>query len=287
MERELWEVLCRLASKLCNRMARSPYGDDFICAVLWWAVVHDRPVRWACESSHLPPELTARPLPSQPTMSRRLRSAAIERLLLDVEASLITLEIVVAPRVLVIDGKALPVGGPSKDADATWGRGAGGLAKGYKLHAVWGEGPLPTAWALAPLNVSERHMARALIPDLPGHGYLLGDSQYDANPLYDLAAEAGYQLLAPQQRPTGLGHCKHSPHRLRGLAILKTTLGRRLFRRRRRIEHCFAHLTSFVGGLGPLPFWVRRFHRVRLWVHCKLLINAVHQLKCRSPHAIN
>ena len=34
MERELWEVLCRLASKLCNRMARSPYGDDFICNVL-------------------------------------------------------------------------------------------------------------------------------------------------------------------------------------------------------------------------------------------------------------
>jgi hypothetical protein len=286
MERELWEVLCHLGTRFYDRSLRSCYGDDVICAVYWWAVVHDRPSCWACQASHWPASFRQR-LPSQPTLSRRLRSGSVAQLLEDVEQALLGLIVLIGQRVLVVDGKALPVGGPSKDADATWGRGAGGLAKGYKLHAVWGEGPLPIAWALAPLNISERRMAAKLMSDLPGSGYLLGDKQYDANYLYEAAASSDYQLLATQQRPgKDLGHRRHSPHRLRGLELLGTTFGKDLYRRRCRIEHCFAHLTSFVGGLGPLPFWVRRFNRVKLWVHSKLLINAVHHLKIQISHAI-
>lgn len=279
MERELWEVLCHFATRFYSRSARCCYGDDVICAVCWWAVVHDRPISWACDKDHWPADFR-RPLPSQPTMSRRLRSAAIEQLLADVEQALLTWFVVVGPRVLAVDGKALPVGGPSKDPDAAWGRASGGLAKGYKLHAVWGDAPLPMAWALSPLNMSERRMAAKLISDLPGQGFLLGDKQYDANYLYEEAARAGYQLLAPQQRPgKALGHRRHSPHRLRGLELLKTEAGKELYRQRRRIEFRFAQLTNFVGGLSPLPFWVRRFNRVKLWVHSKLLINAIHQIK--------
>jgi hypothetical protein len=48
----------------------------------------------------------------------------------------------------IIDGKALAVSGVSKDPDTGYGRGAGGKQKGYKLHAVWGAGPMPIAWAL-------------------------------------------------------------------------------------------------------------------------------------------
>ena len=287
MERELWEALCRLSGMFYNRFARATYTDQVIIGVYWWAVVHDRPVNWACQASHWPLELRQK-LPSQPTMSRRLRSGSIEQLLGEVEQTLVGMVVVVGVRVLAIDGKALPVGGPSKDADANWGRGAGGLAKGYKLHAIWGEGPLPIAWALAPLNVSERRMAAKLLEQLPGEGYLLGDKQYDVNYLYEAAHNAGYQLLAPQQRPgTALGHRRHSPHRIRGLEMLRTSFGKALYRRRCRIEHCFAQLTSFTGGLGPLPFWVRRFNRVKLWLHCKLLINAVHQLKLHRRPAGN
>ena len=43
----------------------------------------------------------------------------------------------------MIDGKPLAISGVSKDADAGYGRGAGGMQKGYKFHAVWGSGPLP------------------------------------------------------------------------------------------------------------------------------------------------
>jgi len=274
MERELWTALCAFAARLHNRLAPGRYSDEAICAVYWWAVVHDRPTSWACRRENWPAELVHRVLPSQPTMSRRLRTAAIEQLLVDVERSLLTLS-AASRLVLAIDGKALPVGRPSKDADAAYCRGV----KGYKLHAVWGDSLVPLAWALAPLNVSERRIARTLAADLPGGGYLLGDSQYDVNYLYDAAAGSGYQLLAPQQRPSRrLGHRPHSPHRLRGLKLLRTAAGQQLYRQRRRIEHRFAQLTSFVGGLAPLPFWVRRFQRVKLWVQSKLLVSAVHQL---------
>lgn len=280
MERELWTALCALAARLHNHLTLARYSDETICAVYWWAVVHDRPTSWACRPENWPAELVRRSLPSQPTMSRRLRTAEIERLAAEVEQALLGLVMVAGPCVLAIDGKALPVGRPSKDADAACCRGV----KGYKLHAVWGDSLVPCAWALAPLNVSERRIARALAADLPGSGYLLADSQYDVNYLYDAAAASDYQLVAPQQRPSRqLGHRPHSPHRIRGLELLRTAAGKQLYRQRRRIEHRFAQLTSFVGGLAPLPFWVRRFHRVKLWVQSKLLINAVHQLRFLKP----
>ena len=45
--------------------------------------------------------------------------------------------------VAVIDGKPLPVGGASQDPEAHCGRGAGRLAKGYKLYAIWDNRPVP------------------------------------------------------------------------------------------------------------------------------------------------
>lgn len=287
MERELWESLCRLAGMLYNRQGHSYYGDDLILAVYWWAVVHDRPVFWACQQDHWPADLASQRLPSQPTVSRRLRSPSVELLMHSVEQTLVTLSGAAGYWIRMIDGKPLTVGGPSKDADARWGRASGGLQKGYKLHAVWGAGPLPIAWTLAPLNVSERRVALQLVNDLPGEGYLLGDRQYDSAPLYEAAAAAGYQLIAPPQRSgRALGHRRQSEHRLRALELMDRPFGRALYRGRIQIEHCFAKLTSFVGGLGPLPFWVRRFHRVRLWVQAKLLLNALHYLKFQPLIAI-
>ena len=40
-----------------------------------------------------------------------------------------------------------------------------------------------------------------MIPELPGGGYLLGDGEYDANPVFDAAGAAGYQLAAPAGGP--------------------------------------------------------------------------------------
>ena len=204
-----------------------------------------------------------------------MRRPDAQQLMTEIEQAWLGAIAVCQRLIRIIDGKPLGVSGVSKDADAAYGRGAGGMQSGYKLHAVWATGPLPVAWALTPMNTSEKTMARQLIPSLPGGGYLLGDPEYDCNALYDLAHSAGHQLLAPKrQKQKGIGHRPQSPYRLRSIELMKTEFGKKLYRFRRQIERDFGNLVSFGGGLPCLPPWVRRFPRVRNWVNAKLLINA-------------
>lgn len=286
MERELWQSLYAVTRCLDKPWGRWRYSTSDILGVYFWAVVHEEATSWAVDPENWFEDLRPALLPDQSTMSRRLRHDDVRQLMCEVEEYWLALFAVATYWIRVVDAKPLLVGGCSKDADAAFGRAVGGFARGYKFYAVWGGGPLPVAWALAPMNVNERTMARHLIPTLPGSGYLLGDAEYDANDLYDLAAAAGYQLVAPKQRPktrsgakTGLGHRPHSPHRLRGLELLERPFGRDLFRFRRQIERDFGNATSFGGGLAPLPAWVRRFPRVLNWVHAKLLINAARWIR--------
>lgn len=188
-----------------------------------------------------------------------------------------------------LDGKPLAVSPISHDRDAAWGRGARGLQKGYKLHAVWNGGPLFTTWSLAPMNSSEKTVARRMLESMLGGGYLLADAQYDANYLYDDAEKAGFQLVAkktPSRGRGGLGHRRNSPSRLRSIALLTTRFGAELYRERAAIERMFGVLSSTGGILGPLPAWVRRFHRVRHWVHAKLILNALRWIKNRQPQLL-
>jgi len=280
MERELWTSLFEMARKLDNLWGAWKFATSDILGAYLWAVVHDRPMCWATVKANWPEELRPPCLPSQSTLSRRMRCADVQQLMTAVEQVWLAVAGVCHCWVRLIDGKPLPVSGVSKDADAGYGRGAGGMQKGYKLHAVWGSGPLPLAWALTPMNTSEKTVARQLIRDLPGGGYLLGDSEYDANPLYDLAHQAGYQLLAPKRmKHQGLGHHYQSPHRLRSIHLGKTEFGKGVFCFRRQIERDFGNLVTFGGGLSCLPAWARRFTRVRNWVHAKLLTNAARWMR--------
>jgi hypothetical protein len=282
MERELWPPLYRLLRQVGKDFSQKyvQYQPWVLLAVMLWAALHDRPVSWACQRRHWS-ATTLKPLqlPSPSTLSRRIDGAgaallwrALERRIRDA-----------GPPALVafVDGKPLPIGGRGKDPDARFGRGAGCFAKGYKLHAVWSTRPLPEAWEVAPLNVSEKVVARRLIGQLEYGGYLLGDGYFDASPLYDAAYERGYQLVAPcrkAERPGSGGHYQ-SPQRLRGLALLRGDFGRALYRARAAVERSFGNVSSFGGGLGPLPAWVRGLPRVRTWVWAKLLINAVRILR--------
>lgn len=280
MERELWNLLCVVANRLDEGFASWRFTAADILVVYFWAVVHDRPMSWAVRNDHWPDGLRPRRLPSQATLSRRMRKDATQQLMVAIEQSWIALTMVNAYWLRIIDGKPLAVSGVTKDKDAGYGRGAGGMQKGYKLHAVWASGPLPLAWGLAPMNVSEKTMARHLISSLPGSGYLMGDAEYDSNLLYDLANQVEHQLLVPKrQKHRGVGHRRQSPHRLRSIELMKSTFGKRLHGFRRQIEREFGNLTSFGGGLACLPAWVRRFPRVRNWVHAKLLVNAARWLR--------
>jgi hypothetical protein len=286
MERELWRTLYMLALMFDKPWGHWRYSTAEVLGVYFWAVVHDRPTSWATDPIEWPDDLRPTWLPPQSTMSRRLRRPEAVELMTAVEQYLVTLLAIGQYLVHMIDAKALPVSEVSRDPDIGRGRGTGGFQKGYKFYAIWSGGPMPLAWGLAPMNVSEKTMARRLIPTLPGGGYLLGDPEYDANPLYDLAAEAGFQLVAKKRRDRGrggLGHRRQSPGRLRSIELLETKFGRELFNQRNAIECRFGTLTATAGGLAPLPAWVRHFNRVRNWVQAKIVAAGVRWLMIHEP----
>jgi hypothetical protein len=261
----------------------TPFFDYEIVGVFLWAALSDRPVSWACKAENWPIELKPARLPSQPTMSRRLGTTETSRLLAAMETRLDASQHVGLR--LLVDGKPLVIGAYSKDVDAAWGRITRSYAKGYKIHAIYDAGPIPKAWDVEPLNVAEPHVAARLIPRLRrGGGYIVGDKSYDSNPLHATATACGYQLVAEQKRPgKGLGHRSHTRGRLRSMELLQTDFGRDLHRSRGDVERQFAWLTNHSGGLPPLPAWVRRIYRVRLWVKAKLIIHALYALAFHPP----
>jgi hypothetical protein len=277
MERELWPRLYHLVMEVGQslRLIGVIYQPHIIVLVFLWAALHDRPVCWACdEKNWSTTRLRPATLPDPSTLSRRLRRldtamlmrALVERLRQGEEPRLIAL----------IDGKPLPVGGASHDPEARYGRGAGMCAKGYKLYTIWGGRPVPEVYRVCSMNISEDKVAEEMIPELSGGGYLLGDGEYDANRVHDAAGAAGYQVVAPRKDPeAGLGHRPQSPFRLRSIELFRSAFGRGLFAGRGAIERIYGSLTSFGGGLSPLPAWIRHLNRVWLWVSAKLLINAV------------
>ena len=120
------------------------FFDFEIVMVFFWAVLHERPSSWACQAENWPEGLwSRRSLPSQPTMSRRLRTTEVQGLLHVMEQHLVQWR--QNGWVAVVDGKPWVVGGHSKDPDCAWGRAGRSYAKRYKLHAIYGSAPLPLA----------------------------------------------------------------------------------------------------------------------------------------------
>lgn len=289
MERELWAWLMKALRDVGRSRRDTAYhthATRLIVRTYLWATLHDRPVVWACDRRHWDRRTRPARLPSQSTMSRRLRTDAVREFL---EALGRRLSGQLAPTLWLlklIDGKPLTVPAHSKDRDATWGRGAGQKARGYKLHLIYSGKPMPERFAVHPLNVAESRVARQLIPDLTGTGYLVADAGYDDARLYELAAGCEHRFLAPRRKPnTGLAHKTHPPDRLRAIDTLELAprvghrFGEHLQKLRGRIETAFGNLAAFAAGLHHLPPWVRRLHRVRLYVHAKLLINAA-RIRC-------
>lgn len=276
MERELWPLVYRTLQEAAREFQQKyvQHHPWVIAAVLLWAAVHDRPISWACQRRHWSTtKLCPARLPSASAVSRRCRRVAFGLFLNEITDRLRGTGL--GGLVVVLDGKPLLVGGCSHDQEARFGRAAGHIGRGYKLHAAWGLRAMPEAWEVSPLNVSELAAAHRLFGQLPG-GYALADANYDATALFDRAGACNYQLVANQvDSNPGTGHHYQSPYRLRCIAMLQTPFGQNLFRLRTHIERCFAHVTNFGGGLAPLPAWVRRTRRVQLWVWAKLVINAV------------
>jgi hypothetical protein len=293
MEGELFGLLYVIVqeeAKLQSRPKSVQYSDAMIILVFFWAVLHDRPIRWTCDLKNWSEQWQWLCLPSESTVSRRLRTLSccllLERIYHRLHAAT-TSDLCVCRR---IDTKPLVVGGFSKDRDARRGYATGGIARGYKIAGAWGKAVVPDTLTLASLNSSDQQCAITLIDRLVEHrsgatGYLLADSTHETNPVHQHACSRGFQLVAKRKQPgTGLGHSQHSPGRLRCIELLESNppndFGRNLYTRRGDVERDLGHLCSFGGGLQGLPSWVRRPRRVARWVIAKLIIRGLRT--CRN-----
>jgi hypothetical protein len=183
--------------------------------------------------------------------------------------------------VWMIDGKPLVISGCSGDRQAGYGRATGGKAKGYKLHVIIGSNGTLAEWRVAPMNVDERKIARRMLKSATICGDVVGDGNYDTNPLHGICDDRGnLQFIAPRRDGPGkgLGHRKQTPGRLRSVDILEgpfAEFGHELTKQRLEIERYFSALTNWGGGLTHLPPWIRTHRRVHRWVQAKLILNTL------------
>ncbi len=279
MERELYREVCRQLTELPRIFdPHQRYDDHRVVEVFLWAALHDRPVSWACKAASWPIDLRRQPRPSQSQMSRRLRTFALQQVLVQLYARCRDQ----LPRGFIkfIDGKPLPVGGCSKDPDARFGRGAGCVARGYKILTITDQYGAIDHWRLLSMNTPEHRAAEDLLEHFPGALFLVGDNVYDKNALYERARQRQTYLVgAFKTHAQELGHHHHSPYRVAAFELQRTPDGRQLLESRKAIERSYGNLTSFSGGLAPLPAWVRRPHRVAQWVQMKLIIDAARRLR--------
>ncbi len=276
MDGELWQGFYRLLYEAGKnyRGCKVPYSNRIIALVFFGAVLHDRPISWACRIENWPPPERWRSRPSPATRSRRLRTVPFSLLLLAVLTEWRARP--PQPWVKTVEAKPLPVDGFRKDRDARWGWAANHQAKGYKLFAIGTGSDALDGWRLGPMSDREPVQAARLIPELSPEGYLLGDSLYDTNELHQTSAAQHWQVVASRKKPqAGWGWRKHSPHRLRGLALRETPFGQALYQERTGIERFFGQWGNFGGGLGPLPNGVRTPQRVANGVAAKIVFNAL------------
>lgn len=281
MQHQLFQAIVALLATLgkTRRTTRFDFTDFDIVRVWYWAVLHDRPVSWACQKSNWSICYRRRPLPSDATMSRRLRSPAVLALLRELEQR------VIAPQTpglfWMIDGKPLPIGGCSKDKQAGYGRSAGGKALGYKLHALIGGDGSIAEWRIAPMNKDERVMGERMLRATTIQGYVVADSNYDSNPLHRVCdRHDSLQLLTRRRYGSGhgLGHRVQSAGRLRSMERIENpypAFAEQMLVDRSEIERRFGHLSNWGGGLNGLPAWVRTHRRVHRWVQAKLVLTAL------------
>lgn len=272
MEDELFKQVYQLINKTAKNktLKRATFPHTQILRTYFWAVLHDRPVYWACKKKNWPIYYRRYRLPTASTMSRRLRTRVIQQLLRQMEQTMINK----FPRSICrwIDAKPLPIGGSSKDKQSAFGFAASSIAKGYKLYAVADKNQGFVHWTVKSMNQNEPKVAVELISKLEGGGYLVGDSAYDSNKLYEIASQKSIQLVAPRKTGKALGHRRHSLHRIRAMELLDRPFGQSLVKYRTTIERMFGNLTTFPGGLKPLPHWVRSLLRVILWIRAKMVL---------------
>ena len=277
MDRTEWRIISSAVDKidrfLPRPLRRRRYSDRLIAKLYIWSVIHDRPRSWVCVREHYDDHFRPRRLPSISRFSRRLRTRRLQTLLRLVNDLVVQRD---RPAPLAFfDGKPLPVSESTRDPEAKTGRGNGRFSRGYKLHALAAADGRILACRVRPLNEGEPRIARRLVGRVAPHAFVLADTNYDSNRLYQALAKRQAQLFTPQ-KGRNLRRGRRRPmcearRRVVDLWDHEPQRSQNIYRLRGTIERIFSALSSFAGGLAPLPAWVRRLRRVRLWVTAKLI----------------
>lgn len=275
MSSQLWKVVYQTIQSVNRSIARTGrcpvHSDTVILAMYFWSVGHDRPLCWAAERSNYTSVYRPRRLPSRSQFCRRIKSLRCQTMLDEVFRRLAKCDENDDQCITMMDGRGFRVHSHSKDTDATRGYASGGMARGYKLHAIAGRNGRFQRIRVTGLNVSEKRVAKEFIEAHPGGGLLLADSNYDSGELYDLAAQRGLMLMTPLPENAGGGHRPQSEARM-FVKKLWEMGGEIIYAMRKEIERFFGQLSAFGGGLAPLPAWVRTLERVQRWITAKVII---------------
>jgi hypothetical protein len=282
-----WKLVYRTIKEAARRMSRPrrrpEYGDTLIVAVYLWAVMQDRPQGWACRRENYQSIFRPRALPSESRLSRRIRGERCQMLLTRVYEEVA--EVDRPSSVNMVDGRPFTVNGCTKDRQARPGRISGGFARGYRLHSLVSDDRRVLNWMVTPMNEPEPAQAKTLIETAAAVGeVILGDSVYDANSLYK-AAKARGSVLVSHIRADRLKNRprtnRNSPERIAAVESWKRGVARYVYRDRVLVETTFGNQSSYAGGLGPLPAWVRTLPRVTRWIGAKLILYHA-RLRCRT-----
>ena len=278
MDRKTWSDVVDAIARVCReapqRKRRPKYSDALMLKLFIWAAYHEHKREWAVERTSFGRVFRPRRLPSYSQFCKRVNEARFE-MLLDQVTEKLGVQI---PRgeLLVVDGKPLEVGNFSQDPDAKNGYGAGGFARGYKLHAIVGEHGQVLKYEVVAMNHHEVPIAAEHLIDAVADGDLvLGDGNYDGRRLYEGVEKRGGQLITPLRGGVPEKMTNPQPNgRAEVIRMLcdDPKLFELLYKQRVGVERAFSVLVTAMGLQLHLPAWVRRLHRVRRWVAAKLAL---------------
>jgi hypothetical protein len=280
MDRTLWKIITRVivsVNRAIPRTGRRPvFSDVLILRMYFWTVWHDRPLYWPCDRLHYNRLFQPRRLPGVSQFCRRVKTERFQQMLAEVVRRLAMRG--ECPKLMFLDGKALPVSESTSDPEAKTGRGNGRFSRGYKLHALGADDGRIMAFSVRSLNEHELPVThQALLKHIPARTIVMADGNYDSDRLYQQVYQQNAWLFTPMKgnrtrSPRRLQQMSHARRLVHDLWGQQTQLCWAAYRKRGAIERIFSALSCFAGGLGPLPNWVRRLDRVTRWTTAKVAI---------------
>ena len=280
MEGHVWRIVCEYLESTDSNDGRIKCDLRDIMMILLWSTLNERPRRWALQEENWRFDPRPRNFICEGQLSRRARSALVQRQLEKVLAR-INKDLMETGQSSVtkayVDGSPVAVGGGSGDPDAKAGRAVGRLARGYKIHLFCGEKREIFAFRVTSMNVYEGKPFVEMMAELPTTlKRVFADGNYDSSKLHQAAQAVGIQLIAPvRHNRVGRRGC---PHRIAALRYLNTPRGKNEHKKRDAIERLFGNLKSMAFGLHGLPSWVRRIGRVTTWITAKMILYSTARL---------